>query len=270
MNRSCCVLLALLALAPSAHAQLRPVDPLDWRPLETLAPVHAELGVGRLSGQNASLAGTTGLLYELGSYRLAVRTGRVVLGVAGTLLRRFEDQDVVRPPASGVASPNGEPRQQVGGALVSTAVRLIGTDTAPALVLRFGTALPTAGEERGLDRDRTDFFVTVAGRYRRGSFTLRGETGLGIHGTRLATFEQSDAWMYALSVEHGLGPVTSTAIVLGHYAGSGPQVRGNEDLSEARLGVRVGERIWVQALAVRGIARFSPSGGFLLTLGMRP
>jgi hypothetical protein len=99
---------------------------------------------------------------------------------------------------------------------------------------------------------------------------LTGETGVGINGTRIDGYDQSDVLTYALGVEVRVGPITPTAALVGHVDGTALEVRGNEDLSELRLGVRAGERFWFQASAIRGIAEFSPGGGLLVMAGIRP
>ena len=59
-----------------------------------------------------------------------------------------------------------------------------------------------------------------------------------------------------------------TAVIVGHQDGHGWEVRGNEDLSELRVGVRVGRSRWVQAQFVKGLATFSPAAGLLLSAGV--
>ncbi|MGH7554094.1 MAG: hypothetical protein ACREMQ_13825 [Longimicrobiales bacterium] len=271
MKRIVLTALALQFFAIQLSAQLRPVPPLDWRLFDFPSPFLAEAGFGLLREQHASLAGTKGTLYELGNFNIGWRTGRVVLELSGTAHRWFEDEEVVRPPVLGAdpPPPSGELRHDAGDVRASTMIRVLGETWPVALVLRFGTRLPTTSEEMGLDRDRTDFFATVGTRYRRGRFAVSGESGVGINGTRIDRHDQSDVWTYSFGVEYGAGPVTSTAVLLGHNDGHEWVARGNEDLSELRLGVRAGDRFWVQATAVKGLAEFSPGHGLLLTAGLR-
>jgi hypothetical protein len=266
--RNCFALILLIAPA-GLMAQLRPIDPLDWRPFDSPAPVLLEFGFGLLRDQHASLAGTKGTLYELGNFHVAWRTGRVVLELSGTASRRFEDQVVLREPALGADQPNGELRRDAGDVRASTLILLNAAEQRATFVLRFGTRLPTTSEEIGLDRDRTDFFATVGGRYRLGPLALNGESGVAINGTRLAGYDQSDVWTYSFGIEYDVGPLTPTAVIVGHQDGHSWVARGNEDLSELRVGVRAGGRYWLQATAVKGIAAFSPGGGMLLMAGLR-
>lgn len=265
---TCC--LALTLLATPAWAQLRPLPPLDWRTFESSAPVLAEVGFGLLRDQHASLAGTRGTLYELGNFNLAWRTGRVVLELSGTANRQFHDEVVVRPPSLGAKNaPNGGLRHDAGDVRASTIIRVLGGTGPASAALRFGTRLPTTSEEIGLDRDRTDFFATFGARYRIGRLGLSAESGVAINGTRVDSSDQSDAWAYSCALDFDAAGITSTLIVVGHQDGHASDVRGNEDLSEIRFGLRTGDRFWVQVVAVQGIETFSPSHGLLLTAGMQ-
>lgn len=266
------VLTAVTLAGPASPgtAQLRPIDPFEWSTLVATRDITLALGMGTLWNQHASLAGTKGTLLELGNFQAAWRTGRVVLELSGTMHRRFEDREVVRPPEAGADPPTGEWRHDAGDIRAATSVRLNGEADPALVVLRFGTRLPTTSEEAGLDRDRTDFFATVAARWHAGPFAVNGESGVGIHGTRRNGYDQSDVWTYAFGVELHLGPIRSTAAMVGHKDGLESDVRGNEDLNEVRFGVRAGERVWVQASAIKGLAEFSPGGGVLLMFGIRP
>lgn len=259
-----------LCLCAPASAQLRPMDPFEWNTLVAPRDVSLAIGVGTLWDQHASLAGTKGTLLELGNFQASWRTGRVVLELSGTIQRRFEDREVVRPPEPGADPPTGEWRHDAGDIRAATSVRINDAQDPALIVVRFGTRLPTTSEEPGLDRDRTDFFATVAARWHAGPFAVNGESGVGIHGTRRSGYDQSDVWTYAFGVELDLGPIQSTASMVGHKDGLESDVRGNEDLNELRFGIRAGDRYWVQASAVKGLAEFSPGGGVLLMFGIHP
>lgn len=263
--------LAFLAAAvPTlAHAQLRPVYPLDLTLFDSNATVLAGVGFGVLADQHASLAGTRGTLYELGNFDFAWRGGRVVLGLAGTVRRVFDDDEVVREPWPGTNSPSDRARYDAGDIRVSTIVALTNPAAPGFVTLRFGSRLPTPSDERGLDRDRTDFFATVGGRRRLGRLRLTAESGVSINGTRDENWDQLDVWMYSLGVELDAGTITPSLAIVGHDDLHSREIRGNENLSEVRAGVRVGERYWVQAVAIKGIARFSPGLGLLITAGIR-
>jgi hypothetical protein len=270
MVRLFAVLFALAFTArPSTAAQLRPVGPLDWDVLEAVRPLSVGVGFGYINDQQASLAGTRGDLVELGNFKIAWRSGRVGVEIAGTLARRFKDQKIVRPPVLGTNPPNGEIRRDAGDILASTLVRLTKEEQPVVLALRFGTRLPTTSDEPGLDRDRTDFFTTFGARYNTGSFAFGGEGGVAILGTRLDSVDQLDVLTYSFGVEWRVGPVTSSGVIIGQDDMHSRVIRGNEDLSELRFGVKAGSRIWVSASAIKGLADFSPGNGLLLMVGMR-
>lgn len=258
---------ALSLSAADARAQLRPIDPIEWSLLEQDHTFSASAGMGLLLDQRASLAGTEGTLLEVGNFAVAWRAGRISLELAGTVSRRFTDEQVFRAPSFGADPPNGEPRRDAGDIRASTLVHLVGDGVHGFVVLRFGTRLPTTSEEAGLDRDRTDFFASVGGRWRHGALAVSGESGIGIFGTRIPDYDQSDVLTYSAGLEYDFGLVTPSAWFLGHQDGTPRVVIGNEDLRELRLGVRAGDERWIQATLVRGFAEFSPGAGLLLAGG---
>ena len=267
--RAAAVAAAASLCATQIAAQLRPLEPV---PAEVFAPrrsLLAEAGVGRLHEQRASLAGTTGALRENGNLRLVWRDGRFGLELAGTVRRSFRDGERFAPPHSSVHR-EGPDRADSGDYRVGTLLHLTGTDRPAGLILRFGTRLPNSDDGVGLDRDRTDFYATLAGRLLLRGLALTAEGGLGIFGTHDPEFEQSDPLLYSLVAEQTAGPATLHAAFLGHRSGFGGWVqRGNETLSELRTGVRVGDRFSVQILRVVGLAEFSPASGWLLSGGYR-
>lgn len=262
--------ITILAAGPGqGRAQLRPLSPLDWEFLGGPRSFSAGFGVGYLADQRASLAGTRGNLTEFGNFQIAWRSGRVGLEVTGTLVRRFTDNVVLGPPISGSHAPTGEARQDAGDVIASTTVRLIDGARPFHLALRFGTRLPTPSNEAGLDRDRTDFFSTIGGRYQAGVFALTFEGGLGILGTRIDGVDQLDVLAFSAGIESVLGPVTASGLVVGQDDVHRGTTRGNEDLSEIRFGLRTGDIRWLSATAVLGLADYSPSRGILLMVGFR-
>jgi hypothetical protein len=262
-------LIALAFASPPASAQLRPFGPVDWELFDPSYNFTIGAGVGVMRNQELSLAGTRGHLTELGNFRVGWRSGRIGVEVAGTLYRRFEDQTITRPPALAADPPNGAVRHDAGDILASTMVRLTDERNPMLFALRFGTRLPTTSNEAGIERDRTDFFATLGARWRVGPFALGGEGGVGILGTHVDGVDQLDVLTYAFGLEWRVGPVVSQGVLVGQDDVHKRVIRGNEDLSEVRVGLRAGDRIWISATAVKGIADFSPGHGFLLMVGLR-
>ncbi|HEU0053676.1 MAG TPA: hypothetical protein VFQ39_10880 [Longimicrobium sp.] len=259
---------ALFLCAPAtASAQLRPLDPGDWRLWEPGRSFAVEAGGGVLGGQRAALAGTRGTLVEAGNFRALWRTGRVVFEAAGTVQRIFDDDERFAASEANVNEP-GPDRHDSGDYRVSSTVRLT-TERAPVLaVLRFGTRLPTTDNRVGLDRDAIDFFALAGARAVRGRASLSAETGVSINGTRDPGFEQSDVWVYILRGEVDAGPVVPSLTWTGQMDGLKDRaIRGNEDLSELRLGVRTRGRIYLRGELVKGVATHSPDLGVLLAVG---
>ena len=266
------VVLAALPLlaAPGAHAQLRPLDPAEWRVWEGERTLVAGIGGGAFADQRASLAGTEGRLLEAGSFSVALRTGRVAFEAGGTMQRFFRDESAFAAPAGAARADDDGRRHDSGDYRIATVVRLT-PQAAPALaVLRFGTRLPTTDDRVGLDRDAIDFFALLGGRVRRGALAASAEAGIGINGTRDPGWEQRDVLVYALAAEYAATPVLApTLSLVGNVPGVPDRViRGNEDLGEVRLGVRAGGRRWVRVELVKGYTEFSPSAGVIVAAGI--
>jgi hypothetical protein len=268
IRRIATLLLVCFAFTMDAEAQLRPLEPFEWRMLEVGRTVSVEAGGGWLRGQRASLAGTEGTLVEAGNFRAFWRTGRVVLEAGGTVRRFFDEERSFAPPEPFVQPADDGKRSDSGDYRVATAVRLTRERAPVAAILRFGARLPTTDNEVGLDRDATDFFATVGARAARGRTSLAAEAGVGIFGTRDPEFEQDDLLVYAVRAEVDAGPVVPSLAVLGQQVGTAhEELRGNESLGEVRIGFRTTGRWFVRAEYVAGYADFSPSSGVLVSAG---
>jgi hypothetical protein len=147
---------------------------------------------------------------------------------------------------------------------VATAVRLTALDASWLTVLRFGARLPTTDNLVGLERDQTDFFALVGSEHRQQQWRMAIELGLGIFGTRLSNFEQSDVLLYAGTVEYAGRRLTPFLTVVGQDDFNPRHIRGNEDLSELRAGLRLGRTRWAEAAFVYGLRVYSPGAGFWL------
>lgn len=268
-TRAIAAVLLLAVRASAAGAQLRPLEPLDWRVYDPERSGVVEVGVGVHADQRASVAGTTGLLVEAGNFQLTWRTGRVALEASGTAFRRFRDDTVRSLPLPGTPPSDGPGtiRRDAGDVRLLTAVRL-SPDHAPVTVaLRFGTRLPTANNAKGLDRDQTDFLATLGAHGARGRLTLSGEAGIGLIGTRDPAYEQADLIQYATEVAWTGGPVVPSLRWLGQVTTAPFEVQGAESLSELRLGAQVGRRRWARVSVVRGLTAGSQGWGGLLVVG---
>lgn len=261
-------LLCLWFLTPgAAYAQLRPLDPIDFRSFTGTA-VRIQAGAGIFFDQHASLAGTRGTLVEAGDFRATIRTGRVIIDLGGTIQRFFEDEVVIAPPfGDAQPAPADGKRHDAGDYRVGAIVRLTPDASMTLATLRFGTRLPTTDNRVGLDRDAIDFFTTLAAHRRYARLSLAVEAGLGIHGTRKTDYEQSDVLLYAVSGAFDARPITPFVTFLGQQDFRESSIRGNENLSEIRAGVRAGGPRWISVAWVHGLTEYSPSNGFQIALG---
>jgi hypothetical protein len=266
--RSCVIAsLAFIGASSDALAQLRPLDPTDFRALDG-DRIRVQIGGGAYFEQHASLAGTRGRLLEIGDTRVSWRSGRILIEIGGTVQRFFREDTVMQPPAEGVnASTLDGTRHDVGDYRVQTVLRLtadtIGTDA----ILRFGTRLPTTDNRVGLERDQMDFFAAVGAGRALGRMHLGAEAGISINGTRLSNYEQSDVLIYAATIEYRGGLLAPFVAIVGQQDFHDWAARGNEDLGELRAGLRLGKQRWLSAVLLRGFHDSSPRKGFTLSLG---
>jgi hypothetical protein len=260
--------LLLLCAGGRAHAQLRPLDPTDFHALDG-PRARVYMGTGVYFSQHASLAGVRGRLVELGDLRVSWRSGRILLEVAGTLQRFLREDTVITAPAEGVDPSSPErSRRDAGDYRVQTVLRLSGDTAQTSAILRFGTRLPTTDNRVGLERDQTDFFASLGAARALGQLYLMAEAGIGINGTRLSNYEQSDVMIYAATVEWRAAPLFPFLAVVGQNDLHAGAVRGNEDLGELRLGVRLGSTRWLHAVAVHGFQESSPRAGLVIGGGV--
>ncbi|CAN5884192.1 hypothetical protein BH23GEM9_BH23GEM9_00050 [soil metagenome] len=256
-------------LPSAASAQLRPLDPLEWRVFDDRTWLAAGLGMGVLWEQPATLAGTRGTLLEAGAWDITFRSGRMAISLGGTALWRMTDEVEEMPPIGTSRPPDGTARQEVGRAQASTLLRLSPDSWPFDVVVRFGTTLPTSSDESGLERDRTDFFALAGLRYRHDRLTLAAENGVAINGTVVPEYPQSDSWTYSFTAAYRLhGMATAVASVVGQEDGlRHSHIRGNEDLRELRVGLDMGRDRWLRVRYIRGLRDLSPAHGVRVSAG---
>jgi hypothetical protein len=263
----------LLSVAGSVlplHAQLRPLEPVDWKLLREPGTLSVRIGVGVHHRQKASLAGLEGRLIEAGEIRAGWLSGRVMIEAGGTVRRLFDGYTRFAEPTGGAEPPAGERVSDRGAWRIATVIRFTEPDAPALLTLRFGTRLPNPDNRVGLDRDQTDFFALAGAHVRRAGLALGGEVGLGIHGTRNPEYEQSDVVLYTAVAEYRRGSLAPRFALMGQYDGNRrAMLRGNEDLSELRFGLRVGDARWVEVDVVRGLLPHSPASGILVAVGLQ-
>lgn len=262
-------LAALCGADMTAGAQLRPLEPFSWRIFEDGVRVTAEGRVASYRGQRASLAGTKGDLWEVPTVTVAWVSGRFALLASGTGLRLFVERERFGPAYSGVRPSHNGRRGDSGEYTIGTAVILTPPSARLDALLRFGTRLPTTRNERGLDRDAIDFFATLVGRGRRSGLSVSLEAGLGITSTRDSTFEQDDLLLYEARAEYDRGILKPSITVVGQaHSPTHREYNGVEDLSEVRLGLRIGDRRWIRIEGIKGLETFSPAYGLSVGVGV--
>lgn len=259
----------LLVGAAPAGAQLRPLEPLPWRIFEGGTWGLVEAGTGVLWNHSATLAGSRGRLLEGGMYRIAVRSGRMAMEAGGTAVWRLDGERQIEPPLRGVQPAEHGVRQDAGVVYAASSLRMSPDSWPVAVLVRFGATVPTTSDESGLDRDRTDFFATIAARYHAGAFTLTAENGVGINGTLQHPNPQSDVWTFAYGATWDFARARAVAQIVGRQDGHSYVIRGNEDLHELRVGFDYGRRVLLRARYVRGLSEFSTGHGFRAGAALR-
>ena len=259
--------LAWCGMPGRAAAQLRPLDPVDWRVFHAGAVVTGQLGGTILSGQRASIGGIRGRLIEAPAALLSWTTGRVALRAVIHPLRVFDVASAYAAPLPGTEYLDPNREVDAGDNAVETIVRLTG-DAAPALAaVRWGVRLSTHNDKKGLDRHKVDFYALTGGQLQRGSWRFAGEAGIGVYGTRQPGTDKALPFLYSASVRRRLG-VLQPVLGLDGQA-SRRRLRGNEDLAELKAGVRVGDARWLEATCIRGLAQHSPRVGFQVFAGFK-
>lgn len=261
-------LIILFVVPATSHAQLRPLDPLEWRIFEPHSRAIVEIGGGVFRDHVAPLAGTRGRLIEVGNYLVAFRSGRIAMEIRGTAVWRMHEERVEREPLP-VVDPAPDGVRTEAGALHATSAVRVSPDAWPVDVFfRFGATVPTASDESGLERDRTDIFALAGFRYRRGALLLTSEQGVGINGSQSADYPQTDMWTFNLGAAWDLGPGRLVAELVGRQDGHSYVVPGNEDQHELRIGGDLGTDRWIGVRVVTGLSRYSPDAGLRIGAGV--
>ena len=257
--------LVALALPAALAAQLRPIEPVPWEALDADGAL-VRAGVADHRGARAALAGTDGTLVELGTYTATwTLGGRVAVEIGGVALRVFTDRSTYAAPVADARPTDGERRVDTGEHRFATTV-LLGRPTRDLdVVMRFGTRLPTTDNVQGLGRDQTDFFGGFGARGRSGALEVAAELGLGILSTRRDRPEQVDDLLYDARLGWKRARRRVWIEALGqHDTRRAAELRGVEDLSEARLVGEVGSARRVRVTLVRGLTRASVGTGVVL------
>ncbi len=264
------VLLAFLAPARPLAAQLRPLDPMDWRAFDPGTRVLAQLGGSVFLHQRASIGQVEGRLLEAPGAILSWTTGdegRVALRAIIHPLRILRVDS-----AFGAPLPNTDqlasPIHDAGDNALETVLRLAPARASAGslLAVRWGVRLSTHNERKGMDRHKTDFYATLGGRMVRGGLVLGGAGGLGVYGTQAPGYDKALPFLYDASLRWQGRLLEPSLALVGQAAPR--QIRGNEDLAELRAGLRIGRARFLEATTVRGIARYGPRWGLSLFGGI--
>lgn len=264
------VLLALLVLAGTARAQLRPLVTED---IELVKPgsIRFEFGFDFLQDKDFTLSGLNGDLTRLGV--TTVRVGlapNVEFQIGGVIQNALSINSQFQPSAIPLRLSSGtNSTHDIGDFYLATKIKLRGEGRrAPALGFRFGVQLPNSNQERGIGLNQTNFFAAALLSKHIGRWHLFGNLGLGILTAPVDPFTQNDVLLYGAAVTYKVNPrLTLAGEVNGRVNTRQRAPLGTESDGAARLGARIQAAglIWDFA-GVAGLNRHSARTG--LTFGV--
>jgi hypothetical protein len=259
----------LVALAPSAHAQQRPLitEDVDIIPPGTL---RIEAGVDFLQGAKFPVSGLTGDLTRVGvlgiSIGLAPNVEFQIEGVAQNFLS-INTRGTSAIPLS--LAPGANSTNGVGDFTLWTKIKLRAeTRRGPSVGFRVGVGLPNSNQSQGIGLNQTNAYGSfLFGKKfgREGRFNTFGNLGIAILTAPTALFSQNDVLTYGAAGIFRLNKQFSFAGEVNGRAntrpGGGP--RGTESQSEARLGMQIrASGLRFDFAGIKGLTSFTHNSGF--------
>ena len=243
--------MALLALAPLAHAQTRPLQTEEARTAPARTAV-LEAGGQAISEEPNFLTGAERDRWDGPELRLVYSpSDNVELDVEWT----------ARVGARG--DPDFGEVSDFGDVALRAKVRLAGGEGG-AFGARFAVVLPQTSFGNGLGPNTIRMSAQALATVAVGRGAVHANAGLAIHDEPLRAHEQRDFLAWGIAVTAPLGAVEAVAEVAG-LAGDGAP--GADERGEARAGVRLGRGTVRADVAVRrGLT--DATGGWGLTAGL--
>ena len=269
MTRITLLLILLLTLAFSVHAQQRPLitEDVDIIPPGT---VRIEAGIDFMQGAKYSVSGINGDLTRVGVIGISFGMGpNVEFQIEGVA------QNYVGINSRGVSAiplellPGANSTNDTGDFTLSAKFKLRHeTRRGPSLGFRFGVQLPNSNEARGIGLNQTNAFGSVLfGKKfgRDGRFNTFGNLGIAILTAPTELFTQNDVVTYGLAGIFRINKQFSVAGEVNGRAntrpGNGPL--GTESQAEARLGMQIrASGLRFDFAGIKGLTSFSPNSGF--------
>ncbi|MBM3818807.1 MAG: hypothetical protein FJW14_07320 [Acidimicrobiia bacterium] len=268
-------LVALLAVAPTADAQQRPLVTEDP---ETIGAgrMLVEAGFDYQRAVEYPVSGLSGHLLRMPLIGISMGLGSIAEAqIDGGIYNRLSitGRKPSAPLAFHVTAP-GDSTWHVEDLVVGTKIRIVPEGTQrPSFALRSATKLPMASNESGIGLDTIDFYSSLLVAKTVQSVRVVGNVGLGILSDPTRGDRQNDVLTYGVSFARAVSP---RAEVVGEINGRqdtrlGDPPPGTESRSMARFGARYTVGAWrADAVLMFGLTTKDPSfglgGGFTYVL----
>jgi hypothetical protein len=260
-------MVALLAWAPAAHAQSRPLVTEDP---ETVPAGHVLIEAGLDFFDNALFpaAGLMGDLWRIGTFGFNFGVSSIAeIQIDGAVRNRLKVEVFdPRAPLAPLLDFVGDSTSDFGDLSIGAKVRFLSeTSGRPAMAVRFFTRLPNASNETGLGLDTMDFNFGLGIAKTVQAVRIVGNFGFGILSDPVRGDRQNDVLNYGASVARAVAP---GAEIVGEINGrvntrSGEAPIGTDSLAQVRFGGRFTRGpVRVDGALIIGITERDPSWGF--------
>ena len=240
--RAVVVVVGIIALAPAAFAQQRPLVTEDPEPIGA-GRVLIEGGMDAAHDYQNPVSGLEGNLFTFPTIGVSVGLSSIAeFQIDGGLYNRLgiSRRDPNAPLAS-LLDVNGDASHDVSNAVVAIKMRVLPeTSSHPAIGIRFATKLPNASNTKGIDLDTTDFSGSVLVGKTVQSIRVVANAGAGILTNPTTGVGQNDVFLYGLSFARA---ITQETELVGELNGrfstrSAGAFPGTETRGVLRLGGR--------------------------------
>jgi hypothetical protein len=209
---------ALFALTPAAFAQQRPLVTEDPETIGS-GRMMIEGGLDLAHDYQNPVSGLKGNLLSVPTIGISIGLSSIAeLQIDGGIYNRLNitSRNPSAPLAS-LLSVTGDSTHDVSNAVLATKIRIVSeTASRPAVGIRFGTKLPNASNEKGIDLDTTDVSGSLLIAKTVQSIRVVGNLGAGILTNPTSGVGQNDVLLYGLSFARA---VTQEAELVGELNG---------------------------------------------------
>jgi hypothetical protein len=241
MSTKTIFVLALLALAPAASAQQRPLDTQDP---ETIGAgrVLVEGGISGAHSMTYPLSGLEGNLWQLPVLGIDVGISSIAdIQLTGGPYNLLSITSRQPAPLASLVTATGDSTHAVEDVRLGAKIRLAGeTDQRPSVGFRFTTRLPNSKHASGIGQGTTDFGASLLVGKTVQSVRVVGNIGWVIMSEPLDAAKQNDVVAYGLSVARAVTDRSELVAEINGHASTrnGTAPIGTESRGLLKLGGR--------------------------------